>query len=448
MKTTIIRTILISAAAVVLSGLPAWAQNAPAGKGKGVGSLFPASPEKTPDPFSSSEEVPRGGPRKLIAVSRFDANGAFVAHYGGWDIGGGLAAQLISELTRTGRFIVIERADLGASLREQQLGMMGVVSPETAAQPGQVLGAQLLIHGSVTEFDETARGQGLQAGVGVFGARIGIGGNKVTARVAIDLRIIDATTGQIVASERAEAEASQRAVNTSVSAGPVVIGNGAFSRTPLGEASRNAIARAVGLIVGRTERVAWSGRIVEVSDEGVYVNAGSDANLSRGQRLVVSTVVKKLTDPATGLPLGVVERRLGEIEIESVSDKFSVARMVTPVHVERGDLVRVSGDHLASTPEMHAHSPNLALSRPGPSVEDLRQAIQDVSSAANISVPPAFPISSTAMSVPTGDPTLSQLPGALPNAAPSGGAGSTPAGATAGQAFELPADPRALSAAQ
>jgi curli biogenesis system outer membrane secretion channel CsgG len=433
MKTTIIRTILISAAAVLLSGLVASAQQ--------------AQVEKTPDPFSGAD--PGGAPRKLIAVSRFDANGAFVAHYGGWDIGGGLAAQLISELTRTGRFIVVERADLGAALREQQLGMMAVVSPESAAQPGQVLGAQLLIHGSVTEFEETARGKGVQAGVGVFGARIGIGGNKVTARVAIDLRIIDATTGQILVSERAEAEASQRSVSTSVSAGPVVIGNGAFSRTPLGEASRNAIARAVGLIVGRTERVAWSGRIVEVGDEGVYVNAGSDANLSRGQRLVVSTVVKKLTDPATGLPLGAVERRLGEIEIESVSEKFSVARMLSPIQVERGDLVRVSGERTAAL-GTHAHSPNVALSRPGqmPSVDDLRQAIQDVSSAASISMPPAFPIGGTAMSVPTGDSILSQLPGALPNTTPFGSAGSTPAAATAGQTFELPADPRALSAAQ
>jgi hypothetical protein len=328
--------------------------------------------------------------------------------------------------------------------------MMGVLGAETAAQPGQVLGAQLLVHGSVTEFEETARGKGVQAGVGVFGARIGIGGNKVTARVAIDLRIIDATTGQIVASERAEAEASQRSVSTSVSAGPVVIGNGAFSRTPLGEASRNAIARAVGLIVGKTETVAWSGRIVEVSDEGVYVNAGSDANLSRGQRLVVSTVVKKLTDPATGLPLGALERRLGEIEIESVSEKYSVARMLSPIQVERGDVVRVSGDRTAAALGTPTHSSNLALSRPGqmPSVEDLRQAIQDVSSAANISMPPAFPSGGTAMSVPTGDSILSQLPGALPNTTPFGGAGSTPAGATAGQTFELPADPRSLSAAQ
>jgi curli biogenesis system outer membrane secretion channel CsgG len=425
MKTTIIRTVLISAAAVLISGLPASAQ-----------------PLQT--------EAPNGGPRKLIAVSRFDANGAFVAHYGGWDIGGGLAAQLISELTRTGRFIVVERADLGAALREQQLGMMAVVSPETAAQPGQVLGAQLLIHGSVTEFEETARGKGVQAGVGVFGARIGIGGNKVTARVAIDLRIIDATTGQIVASERAEAEASQRSVSTSVSAGPVVIGNGAFSRTPLGEASRNAIARAVGLIVGRAEAVAWSGRIVEVGDEGVYVNAGSDANLSRGQRLVVSTVVKKLTDPATGLALGVVERRLGEIEIESVNKRFSVARMLTPIQVERGDLVRVSGERTAAASGTQTHASNVAFARPGqmPSVEDLRQAVQDVSSAATLNMPPAFPIGGTAMSVPTGDAILSQLPGGLPNTTPFGGSGSTPPGATAGQAFELPTDPRSLSATQ
>ena len=59
------------------------------------------------------------GPKKTIAVARFDGHGNFTSHYGGWDtVGGGLAAMLITELTQSGRFIVVDPADMDAVLRE------------------------------------------------------------------------------------------------------------------------------------------------------------------------------------------------------------------------------------------------------------------------------------------------------------------------------------------
>ena len=87
------------------------------------------------------------GPKKRIAVAKFDAAGAFMAQYGGWDIGGGLAAQLTTALVNSGYFIVVERAELTPVLREQDMAMQKIVSKETAAQVGRILGAQLLVAG-------------------------------------------------------------------------------------------------------------------------------------------------------------------------------------------------------------------------------------------------------------------------------------------------------------
>src|SRR5919204_1762958 len=150
------------------------------------------------------------GPKKRIAVAKFDANGAFLSAYGGWDIGGGLAAQLATALAASGQFIVVERAELSSVLREQELGLQKIVSKDTAAQPGQMLGAQLLVRGSVTEFEQRAGGGGLRVGVGTGVLGGTIGAQTTTGVVGIDLRLIDTTTGQVVQSLRAEAKLDQR----------------------------------------------------------------------------------------------------------------------------------------------------------------------------------------------------------------------------------------------
>jgi len=57
-----------------------------------------------------------------------------------------------TELVNTGKFTVIERSELQKVLDEQELGKKGVLDPATAARVGKVLGVQLFILGTVTEF--------------------------------------------------------------------------------------------------------------------------------------------------------------------------------------------------------------------------------------------------------------------------------------------------------
>lgn len=287
--------------------------------------------------------LPPGGPKKRIAVAKFDAAGAFMAHYGGWDIGGGLAAQLTTALVNSGHFIVVERAELTPVLREQEMAMQKIVSKETAAQVGRVLGAQLLVAGSVTEFDQRAGGGRLRLGgaTGIFGGALM--GESTNGVVGMDVRVIDTTTGQVVQSHRVEATTSQRGISADINVQQVVFGGDAFDKTVLGQATRQAIEEAVMFIIQSTEQVPWTGRVVEVTGNQVYINVGAGAGVKPGDRFMVTAVVRELTDPESGALLGIVEDKRGEIEVVSVQEKFSVARPRTPFLASRGNLVKLPG---------------------------------------------------------------------------------------------------------
>lgn len=300
--------------------------------------------ETGPEPGAKVPEItvypPYKGPKKRIAVSKFGASGAFTAVYGGWDIGGGLAAQLTTELVNSGRFIVVERAALADVLTEQEMALQKIVAKETAAKVGRVLGAQLLIRGEVTEFEQEAGGGGSQVGIG--GLPVGglLGFQTTSAQVAMDLRLVDTTTGQVLQSRRSEGKASQWGVAAEISTSEVSFGGDAFKKTPLGIATRQAIRDAVMLIIERMEKLPWTGRVVDVIDGKVYVNAGSTANIRVGDMFVVSTIVKELIDPETQQVLGVIEDKLGEIRVESVQEKFSIATIVGDFRPKKGDILK------------------------------------------------------------------------------------------------------------
>jgi curli biogenesis system outer membrane secretion channel CsgG len=275
-----------------------------------------------------------------VAVIRFENIGKFAQKYGEWDIGGGLAAQLTTALIESGHFIVVERAALGDVLREQEMALEKVVSKETAAKVGQVFGAQLLVKGAVTEFEQEAEGGGLKLGIGLPGLGLGGGFSTVNAQVGIDLRLIDTTTGQVTRSVRAEGKASKSGVAATIDVRQVSLGGDAFKATPLGLATREAIQRAVAAIQSHMGQVAWTGRVMEVAEGKVYINAGADAGIKAGDTFAVSSVVRELTDPETGAVRGVIENQLGQVQVEKVEEKFSIGKMLGAGLPKRGDLLK------------------------------------------------------------------------------------------------------------
>lgn len=280
-----------------------------------------------PDERAAAAYPAYHGPKKTIAVSKFDAVGSFVARYGGWDLGGGLAAMLTSELARTNRFVVVERADIDTLLREKQMTLSDVTRGASGAP---LVGAQTFIHASVVAFDEQTKGGGLNLGLNLPGLGTGgLGMRGATGHVTIELRLIDGATGAVLATSRVERKVRSSAIALQGRIRNVSFGGDHFNQTALGQASREAIAQAVAQIVAGMERVPFQALVAKVDGDRVFLNAGRNANLAPGSRMRITRTVDTVCDPISGEVLGGTKVGLADIVVEQIEDRYAVARVVT-----------------------------------------------------------------------------------------------------------------------
>jgi hypothetical protein len=70
------------------------------------------------------------------------------------DLGPKVAALLNASLSTEPRIITVERAELEKVLGEQELGLSGTVSPESAAKVGHLTGAKVLVTGRIFKADK------------------------------------------------------------------------------------------------------------------------------------------------------------------------------------------------------------------------------------------------------------------------------------------------------
>jgi curli biogenesis system outer membrane secretion channel CsgG len=285
---------------------------------------------------SPSDGLAQGKTR--VAVTAFENKVKTPLPDASWKIGEGLAEMLTTELVKTGQFIVVERQGLADVVGEQALGQSGLVRGETAARPGQMLGAQIVVRGAVTEFEEQASG----GGAGVQTEKLSIGGGVQNAHVALDLRLIDTSSGQVIASRNVSKTAPSAGGGLNASAGSVTFGGNLFFQTPLGKATRAAMQDAVQFIVATGAKAGPpSFSIVKVEGAVAYINAGANANVRVGDVFQVYTRGDELVDPDTGLKLGSTDKLIGSIRVTEVQDQFSVTAIQNATGaMKRGDRVR------------------------------------------------------------------------------------------------------------
>ena len=139
-----------------------------------------------------SQEKPR------IAVLQFE-NKAGVSW---WNSTGAAAAQdiFVTQLVKSGRFRVLDRERLNAILSEQDLSLTGRIDGSTAVAAGKVVGVKYFVTGALTEWEHT-RSSG---STGRFLKRVRGGRSKFAA--ALNARVIDAETGDIVWADEASAD--------------------------------------------------------------------------------------------------------------------------------------------------------------------------------------------------------------------------------------------------
>jgi curli biogenesis system outer membrane secretion channel CsgG len=183
--------------------------------------------------FSLSAAIAQEKPR--LGVLRFTNQ----THAGWWrgNMGYELQDMLASELASTKAFSVLERKEINAVLGEQDLGASGRIDPKTKAKIGKIKGAQYLVSGTVTAFEEDTKGTG--GGIGIMGFRVG--GKQDKAYMAVDLKVIDATTGEIVDNRTIEATSESSGFNVGAHFGILSGDLGKYEKTPAGKAIRACI---------------------------------------------------------------------------------------------------------------------------------------------------------------------------------------------------------------
>ncbi|RMG67509.1 MAG: hypothetical protein D6715_04565 [Calditrichaeota bacterium] len=275
------------------------------------------------------------GLKKRVAVIDFEDQAGY-----GHNIGRGLADMLVTRLVKAGKFIVVERGELQRVLEEQSLGMSGLVTPQSAAKVGQLLGVELLVTGSVSEFGEKNTKLGGAIGKLGFGGKV----SKRKARAVVDIRLVNTSTGEIVMAEKAEGEASSTSLDR-VRFSDIDFGNPTtWDRTILGKAAREAIDKCVDYIAAAMANIPWQGKIIKVNNDGtVYMKPGSEGGVQVGMEFAVYSKGEELIDPDTGLSLGSEEQLIGKIKViqDVANGKAAKAVIVSGTGFNVGDMVRV-----------------------------------------------------------------------------------------------------------
>lgn len=270
--------------------------------------------------------------KKRIAIINFEDRSGY-----GHNIGRGVADMLVTSMVESDKFIVIERAELDEILKEQGLGQTGLVTPQSAAKVGQLLGLQRIITGSITEFGSKKS----KVGGGIGGFNLGV--STTTARVVVDLRIINVNTGEIVMAKSAEGEDSSTGLDN-VGMDDIDFHNSStWDNTQLGIASRESINECVEFITEDMAGLPWEGKIIKASGTTIYMKPGSKGGVQPGMVFSIYRAGEELIDPDTGLSLGSEESKIGEIQYTGdVADgKAGKALVKSGTGFQAGDLVRI-----------------------------------------------------------------------------------------------------------
>ncbi|MDD8016865.1 MAG: CsgG/HfaB family protein [Bacteroidota bacterium] len=270
--------------------------------------------------------------KKRIAVGVFeDRSGSGYNH-----LGSGVADMLTTALFKTGKFLVVERGELDRILSEQKLGESGLVTPESAPKVGKLLGAELFVIGSVTECGTKENNIG--GNIPLFGGSV----TKKTARTVVDVRLVNTTTGEIVAAEKKEG--SESTTGVAVRYERIDFNNtSSWNDTDIGKATREAIEGVIELISDNLAKIPWSGKILKVNSDGtLLMKPGSEGNVKIGDEFDIFRQGEDIKDPDTGQSLGAEETKIGHVKVtdDALKGKAAKAKIVEGKDIQANDIIR------------------------------------------------------------------------------------------------------------
>jgi curli biogenesis system outer membrane secretion channel CsgG len=302
---------------------------------------------------------PAQGRKKRIAILDFDYATVHsgVAEIFGQDVdvGKGISDLLVTDLVKNGTYSVIERQAINKVLAEQNFSNSDRANPTTAAKLGKLLGVDAIIVGSITEFGRETKNTNVGgAGGGWTGWGIGhFGHKKSKAIVAIDARIVNIDTGEILAVAEGKGESSRESTSLlggggnwhGFGAGNVDFGSSDFQETIIGEAVKAATDQLAAGLVGDSSKVqvrtvVVEGEVAAVEQGQVVLNVGTSAGVKVGDQLSIERVTQEIKDPVTGKVIRRLSSQIGVVQVTDVDALSAVAKVLSGSGFQVGDLAK------------------------------------------------------------------------------------------------------------
>lgn len=227
----------------------------------------------------------------------------------------GITQSLTDQLAKLSDVRVVERSRMDQIIEEQNFGQSGRVDSFSAAEIGRLLGADLLVFGTVLGLEVKESG----------GIRIGpISAKGTTAKIDLSVRVVDVQTGVVLGSLQGEGSHTGASMGLSGLYG-VSFQSSAFKDSVLGKALDKALYELVENFESTVdtwdsaEKEVVEGSILAVVGQRYVVSLGQDSGVARGDRFAVYELV-----PVPGLSKP-VEVPVGSLRIISVDEEASVA---------------------------------------------------------------------------------------------------------------------------
>ncbi len=241
------------------------------------------------------KDIPSGLKRK-VAIGRFTNETrygqSFFIDKNNDKIGKQAMDILSAKLFQSGRFIMLERADLSKIEKELKMGNHAKLDNS----------ADYLILGSITEF-----GRKETSDVGVF-SRV----KKQEAFAKVHIRIVDVSTGLIIYSEEGK--------GTSFSEAGTVMGVGGkagYNGQLNDKAIDAAISDLTSNIIENMLDKPWRGYILGYEDGSLITSGGKSQNIKVGDKFDVYKEGKKVKNPQTNMMISLPGKKIATIEIEA-----------------------------------------------------------------------------------------------------------------------------------
>lgn len=205
--------------------------------------------------FSVSATAKEAQPKKpVIAIQSIqdrsaNSGGDSCGFYGIWSTPGSAVAELLfDELSRKSEITLVERENIG-TIYEDELKQENL-DPSTVVEKKKFIAANLVIAGSITEFEwcQSGQSQGIDVG-GLLGiGELSVKHKSSVAHVAIKLRLVDVQTGKILKAFTGEGKIDDSGLAVGADAFGIRLDKAAFQRSPLGKATKLAVAEAANQI--------------------------------------------------------------------------------------------------------------------------------------------------------------------------------------------------------